>query len=76
MPSPKPKPRRERPKTVYVAATSGERFHEPGCVHVDGFKATIGVAAVSRAEIQRRGLTPCRECKPTPLLTVIEGGRP
>lgn len=62
------------------AAPTGTRYHSDAlCLGLNSFHMANGgtyetggyVPTVTRAQAQRRGLTPCGVCKPPPLLTVV-----
>ena len=45
---------------VYITRT-GKKYHRKTCPTI---KKSIGVKGVTRAEAEKRGLTPCKVCKP------------
>lgn len=60
-PVPSPEPEVETTGIVY-RTPSGKRYHRATCGHVKGKEI-----AVSLAEAEEQGLTPCRVCNPPPL---------
>lgn len=56
--APAPTPSSGQTGAVYVTRT-GTAYHRAGCVH-----AARATGTVSRADAARRGLTPCRMCRP------------
>lgn len=61
--------------TVYASPYGGRCYHSrPNC---NGLNATALATwgrddwSLTRGEAKSRGLTPCRVCKPPPLLTVV-----
>lgn len=60
--------------SIYASAT-GKRYHcDPYCT---GLNTTAmnnwdaDVPTITHAAAHKRGLTPCKACKPRPLLTVV-----
>lgn len=68
---------------IYASPYGGRRHHAmPHCNGLNSADAAMlrDVPPITRTEAVRRGLEPCRLCKPPPLLTVItiddEGDEP
>ncbi|CAI9417296.1 hypothetical protein [Nocardioides sp. T2.26MG-1] len=61
--------------TFYASPYGGRRYHGNPCCN--GLNSTemaqcmTGVPSITRADVVRRGLTPCRVCLPPPLLTAV-----
>lgn len=58
-------------RAVYVATRTGRRFHTPGCIEVDQYKAPKGVLTLTAQQIRDRGLEPCKVCRPSTGLAVV-----
>jgi len=53
-----------QPESYYVAKKGGLRFHRPGCASVKDLLPGEYVKFDSRLEAFRKGLSPCRNCRP------------
>jgi micrococcal nuclease len=53
-----------RPESYYVAKKGSLRFHRPGCSSVKNLSPGEYTKFDSRLEAFRKGLSPCRNCRP------------
>lgn len=61
---------------IYASPYGGKRYHDsPHCVGLNSSAMSMlwsrDVPTVTRAEAERRGLTPCKVCQPPPLLRAV-----
>lgn len=67
--------------TLYASPYGGRRYHAyPTCGGLNSTELSMlytqSVPAVTRADVVRRGLTPCRVCQPPPMLAVVPATSP
>lgn len=52
-------------RAAFVKTPTGSRYHRPGCVEVDEYKAKNGTVTVTFAQVRKQRLQPCQTCQPS-----------